>query len=43
MRVVTLDAGVPHDTRLGVAHDELPINLGEFMDRILPVARAQLL
>src|SRR5262249_10303519 len=43
MRAVALDAGALHDARLSVAHDALAVDLGEFMDCLLPLALAQAL
>ena len=39
--VVARDAGALHDARLGVAHDALSVDLGEFVGRLLPLAEAQ--
>jgi hypothetical protein len=42
MGVVTINARLLHNARLGVAHDRLTVDLGEVMNRLLPVGLPQM-
>ena len=41
MSVVTINARLLHNARLGIANDGLTVDLGEVMNRLVPVAVPQ--
>src|SRR5882757_4327881 len=41
MRIVTINARLLHDPRLGIADDGLTVDFGEFVNGLLPIALLQ--